>query len=237
MDDLLKKIHLVWNECKSDSESQKLLDSDVFFRQEQQDFMKKWMACSIPEIKLKKLASIKGPTDYSNDDFNQVCADAELTNEEKNQLQEIVDNFNKRNNQVITLNNYGKKVPLAFSLSKFKTEGIAGDASKRTFCYFLDPQKRFPAKEEKLKEICKNLRIESTDEALLSFMDSLKLEGCLCKNAANQTSLYWEILWGVFFIKTVWLVGASWKVDGKSNSFISQMYYGGYWKGGASNDS
>ena len=70
MDDLLKKIHLVWNECKSDSESQKLLDSDVFFRQEQQDFMKKWMACSIPEIKLKKLASIKGPTDYSNDDFN-----------------------------------------------------------------------------------------------------------------------------------------------------------------------
>ena len=237
MKDLLEKIRLVWNECKIDPKLQDRLNSENFFRQEQQDLMKNWMSCTIPEEKLKKIVKVKNPAKYKDDEFDRICADAELTDEEKIQLQTIVENFAKRNNQVISLDNYAKKIPLAFSLSKFKTEGIAGDASKRTFSYFLNPQKQFPAKEEKLGNVCKNLEIESTDEALLEFMDSLKLDGCLCKNVANQTSLYWEILWEVFFVKTVWIVGASWNVDGKSKSFISQMYNGGYWEGGADSNS
>lgn len=237
MKDLLEKIRLVWNECKIDPKLQDRLNSENFFRQEQQDLMKNWMSCTIPEEKLKKIAKVKNPAKYKDDEFDRICADAELTDEEKIQLQTIVENFAKRNNQVISLDNYAKKIPLAFSLSKFKTEGVAGDASKRTFSYFLNPQKQFPAKEEKLGNVCKNLEIESTDEALLEFMDSLKLDGCLCKNVSNQTSLYWEILWEVFFVKTVWIVGASWNVDGKSKSFISQMYNGGYWEGGADSNS
>ena len=237
MKDLLEKIRLVWNECKIDPKLQDRLNSEKFFRQEQQDLMKNWMSCTIPEEKLKKIAKVKNPAKYKDDEFDRICADAELTDEEKIQLQTIVENFAKRNNQVISLDNYAKKIPLAFSLSKFKMEGIAGDASKRTFGYFLNPQKLFPAKEEKLEKVCKNLEIESTDKALLEFMDSLKLDGCLCKNVSNQTSLYWEVLWEVFFVKTVWIVGASWKVDGKSKSFINQMYNGGYWEGGADSNS
>lgn len=237
MKDLLEKIRLVWNECKIDPKLQDRLNSENFFRQEQQDLMKNWMSCTIPEEKLKKIAKVKNPAKYKDDEFDRICADAELTDEEKIQLQTIVENFAKRNNQVISLDNYAKKIPLAFSLSKFKTEGVAGDASKRTFGYFLNPQKLFPAKEEKLEKVCKNLEIESTDKALLEFMDSLKLDGCLCKNVSNQTSLYWEVLWEVFFVKTVWIVGASWKVDGKSKSFINQMYKGGYWEGGADSNS
>ena len=237
MEDLVKKIRLIWDECKGDSELQERLNSETFFRQEQQDLMKSWMKCSIPEEKLKKLAKVKGPAKYKDDEFDQVCASVNLTTEEKAQLQTIVENFAKRNNQVISLNNYSKKIPLAYSLSNFKTESATGDASKRTFSYFLNPQTQFPAKEEKLKEVCEKLGIESTDEALLEFMESLKLEGSRCKNQANQTSLYWEILWETFYVKTIWLVGASWDVDGKSRSFIGPMYNEGYWEGGADSKS
>lgn len=233
MNALFEKIRLAWDECKNNPELQERLKSSTFFRQEQQDLMKSWMDCSIPEEKLNKIAQVKAPAAYEDAKFDEVCDEVGLTDDEKKQLSKVVDNFSKRKNQVISLDNYAKKIPLAFSLSKFKTNGPLGDASKRTFSYFLNPLQQFPAKEEKLKEVCYQLGCESTDESLLELMNSLKLEGCICENAANQTSVYWEILWVTFYVKTVWIVGASWTVAGKNKSFIEKMYEENYWEGGA----
>ena len=233
MNALFEKIRLAWDECKNTPELQELLKSSTFFRQEQQDLMKSWMDCSIPDEKLNKIAQIKAPAKYEDAKFDEVCDEVGLTDDEKKQLSKIVENFSKRKNQVISLDNYGRKIPLAFSLSNFKTNGDFGDASKRSFSYFLNPLQQFPAKEEKLKEVCNQLGCEPTDESLLELMNSLKLEGCVCENVANQTKVYWEILWMTFYVKTVWIVGASWKIDGKSKSFIDEMYKKNYWEGGA----
>lgn len=225
----IEQIRSYWNDNKDDKIFQDRLNATDFLKQEQQAFAKAWLNNPFPNDKLKFWTSIKDPKKYSDKDFDEFCIESNLNDNEKETLQKIVENFGKRDNQVVSLDNYARKVPLAYSLCKYKLDGNAGDASKRSFEYYLNPQTQFPATKSKVDEVCGKLECDHSDEALLSFMKGLNLEGASCQNADNQTSLYWEILWGVFYIsKDVWICGGAWEGD----SYIKKFYAENYWEGG-----
>ena len=186
-----EKIQAWWNAHKNDSKIKEIIEDSEFIYQEQKDALVNWLDANVSGQGLKLVASIPKPANYKDDEFDSLCGS--LAEQERESLKRLILTLQK--NKPISLDNYGRKIPLAYSLARYKLKQSVGDATQRSFDYYKDSVHLLPLSKEKIDKACSKLKVDNTDESLLRFFEELSLDNSSCVNENNQTKLYCEILW------------------------------------------
>lgn len=217
-----------WEAHKGDSEIKGIIERTDFIYQEQQDALVDWMNADISNQGLKSVANIHDPAGHKDDEFDSLCDS--LAESERQMLKHLIETLQK--NKPISLDNYGRKVPLAYSLSNYKLKKPVGDITQRAFDYCNDPVHLFPLSQEKMDKACLKLKVDNTDDSLRHFFEELALDNAVCVNENNQTKLFCNILWEALKLKEmnakIWLAGTKINGDNQIDSFVK----GHYWEGG-----
>lgn len=206
------KIQTWWNAHKNDSKIKEIIDNSEFVYQEQKDSLVDWLNANISNQGLRLVADIPKPANYKDNEFDSLCGS--LTEQEREVLKHLIVTLQK--NMAISLDNYGRKITLAYSLARYKLKEPVGDASRRLFDYYIDPIRLLPLNNEKKDNACSKLKIDNADESLLRFFEELSLDNSSCANENNQTKLYCEILWNA--------LGLDEKKEQEEESFIMDDY-------------
>lgn len=180
-----------WNAHKNDLKIKEILEKTDFIYQEQQKALDDWLNADVSFQGLKLVATIPNPTDHKDEEFDSLCGS--LTEMERDALKRLILTFQK--NKPISLDNYGRKVPLARSLARYRLKEPVGPATQRVFDYCNDSIHLIPLSKEKMAKACSKLNVDDADESLLRLFEELSLDNAICVNAKNQTKLYCEILW------------------------------------------
>lgn len=186
-----EKIQAWWNAHKNDSKIKEIIEDSEFIYQEQKDALVNWLDANVSGQGLKLVASIPKPANYKDDEFDSLCGS--LAEQERESLKRLILTLQK--NKPISLDNYGRKIPLAYSLARYKLKQSVGDATQKSFDYYKDSVHLLPLSKEKIDKACSKLKVDNTDESLLRFFEELSLDNSSCVNENNQTKLYCEILW------------------------------------------
>jgi len=221
-----------WNVHKNDLKIKEILEKTDFIYQEQQNVLDDWLNANISFQGLKLVANIPNPAGRKDEELDSLCGS--LMETERESLKNLILALQK--NMPISLDNYGRKVPLAYSLARYKLKETVGDASQKSFDYCKDPVHLFPLSKEKMAKACSKLNVDDADESLLRFFEELSLDNAICTNESNQTKLYCEILWEALKLgemdatmkRKIWLAGTSFDGENQIESFVK----GHYWEGG-----
>lgn len=221
-----------WNAHKNDFKIKEIIEKEDFIYQEQKNALVDWLNANISIQGLKLVANIPKPANYKDEEFDSLCGS--LAESERDLLKRLITTLQK--NMPISLDNYGRKIPLAYSLSRYKLKETVGDATQRSFNYYKDSAHLFPLSKEKMDKACSRLKVDNTDESLLRFFEELSLNNATCANESNQTKLYCEILWEALKLgemdatmkRKIWLAGTSFDGENQIESFVK----GHYWEGG-----
>lgn len=227
-----------WNENKTSNDTPQRLASSEFYFEKQRKTLELWLNNNpISDKSIDSLANITNPTKYPDSAFDELCAAAELQGSEKQFLRDTVSIL--QDNPVISLNHYGKVVPLIFCLARFKLNGDFGDASRRQFEYYLDPIGRIPASQSKMNAANDILHCVNTDQKMIDFFERINLDGLQCINVENKNHIYWRILWNALKlgeknqetfsnVRNYWLTGTIFNDTEQIDNFVDNKY----WEGG-----